>query len=98
MSLNKMETKRIQMSIKRYFQNFVDFGVYLTDVLETARIQRFIKRGFSRRPASDCSIRCNSLTIQNFVDDIEMPITYNIHPAIQRKWCSRTVKNDGIAS
>ena len=33
-----LETKRIQMSIKRYFQNFVDFGVYKTEVLETTRI------------------------------------------------------------
>jgi hypothetical protein len=30
-----LETKRIQMSIKRYFQNFVDSGVYLTVGFET---------------------------------------------------------------
>jgi hypothetical protein len=29
------ETKRIQMSIKRYFQNCVDFGVYKREVFET---------------------------------------------------------------
>ena len=28
-----LETKRIQMSIKRYVQYFVDFGVYKTVVL-----------------------------------------------------------------
>jgi hypothetical protein len=35
MSLKKifLETKRIQMSIKRYLKNFVDSGVYKTVVL-----------------------------------------------------------------
>ena len=48
LSLSKRrKTKRAQMSIKRYFQNFVDFGVYLTDVLEIKRIQMSIKRFFN---------------------------------------------------